>query len=157
MAGHRGRARTSPIGIQARSGASAVAMKVSEVFRRITVALDQAGIPYMLTGSFASAFYGVPRSSQDIDLIIEATPTQLQTFIQLLPSGEYYADLEMALKAQKRQSLFNVIDLLTGWKVYASRSCIATAGGVNPVARCQILRCTTGNSAAIREPTQRKT
>ena len=89
-------------------------MKVSEVFRRITVALDQAGIPYMLTGSFASAFYGVPRSSQDIDLIIEATPTQLQTFIQLLPSGEYYADLEMALKAQKRQSLFNVIDLLTG-------------------------------------------
>ena len=68
-------------------------MNVAEVFRRVTATLDQAGIPYMLTGSFASAYYGVPRSSQDIDLIIEATPAQLQTFIQLLPSGEYYADL----------------------------------------------------------------
>jgi hypothetical protein len=92
-------------------------MNVAEVFHRITAALDQAGIRYMLTGSFASAYYGVPRSSQDIDLIIEATPAQLQTFLQLLPSGEYYADLEMALEARKRQSLFNVIDLLTGWKI----------------------------------------
>ena len=92
-------------------------MNVAEVFRRITAALDQSGIPYMLTGSFASAYYGVPRSSQDIDLIIEATPERLQTFIQLLPSGEYYADLEMALEARRRQSLFNVIDLLTGWKI----------------------------------------
>ncbi len=92
-------------------------MSVAEVFRRITAALDQAGIPYMLTGSFASAYYGVPRSSQDIDLIIEATPARLQTFIQLLPSSEYYVDLDTALEAQKRQSLFNVIDLLTGWKI----------------------------------------
>ena len=92
-------------------------MNVAEVFRRITAALDQAGVSYMLTGSFASAYYGVPRSSQDIDLIIEATPARLQTFIKLLPSDEYYADLEMALEAQKRQSLFNVIDLLTGWKI----------------------------------------
>lgn len=92
-------------------------MNVAEVFRRITATLDQAGIPYMLTGSFASAYYGVPRSSQDIDLIIEATPAQLRTFIQLLPSGEYYADLEMALEAHKHQSLFNVIDLLQGWKI----------------------------------------
>jgi hypothetical protein len=92
-------------------------MNVAEVFRRITAALDQAGIPYMLTGSFASSYYGVPRSSQDIDLIIEATPAQLQTFIQLLPSREYYADLDMALEARKHQSLFNVIDLLRGWKI----------------------------------------
>ena len=92
-------------------------MNVAEVFRRITATLDQAGIAYMLTGSFASAYYGVPRSTQDIDLIIEASPAQLQTFVQLLPSDEYYADLEMALEARKRQSLFNVIDLLTGWKI----------------------------------------
>jgi len=92
-------------------------MNVAEVFRRITAALDQAGISYMLTGSFASAYYGVPRSSQDIALVIEATPARLQRFIQLLPSAEYYADLETALEAQQRQSLFNVIDLLTGWKI----------------------------------------
>jgi len=56
-------------------------------------------------------------TSQDIDLIIDAVPTQLQTFIKLLPADEYYADLAAALAAQKEQSLFNVIDLKTGWKI----------------------------------------
>ena len=30
---------------------------------------------------------------------------------------EYYADLDAALDAHQRQSLFNVIDLATGWKI----------------------------------------
>src|SRR5260370_7142695 len=71
----------------------------------------------MLSGSFASAYYGARRSTQDIDLVIEATPTQLRAFVQGLPSNEYYVDLDAALEAHKRQSLFNVIDLASGWKV----------------------------------------
>jgi len=92
-------------------------MSVSEVFQRITSALDQAGIAYMLAGSFASAYYGTPRTTQDIDLVIATTPEQLRMFVKLLPSDEYYVDLEAALEAHKRQSLFNVIDLATGWKI----------------------------------------
>ena len=34
--------------------------------------LDQCGIPYMITGSFASNVHGVPRATQDADVIIEA-------------------------------------------------------------------------------------
>jgi hypothetical protein len=92
-------------------------MSVSDVFQRISSALDRAGIGYMLTGSFASAHYGVLRSTQDIDFVIEATPAQLRALIEALPSTEYYVDLEAALQACNRQSLFNVIDLATGWKI----------------------------------------
>lgn len=92
-------------------------MSAPEVLRRITTALNQAGITYMLTGSFASAHYGAPRSTQDIDLVIEASAAQLRTFIHNLPSDEYYSDLDAALEAQSRESLFNVIDLATGWKI----------------------------------------
>jgi len=92
-------------------------MSVPEVFRKITAALDRAGIGYMLSGSFASAHYGAPRSTQDIDLVIEATPEQLRAFVEELSSNEYYADLDAALAAHKRQSMFNVIDLATGWKI----------------------------------------
>jgi Nucleotidyltransferase of unknown function (DUF6036) len=92
-------------------------MSVSEVFQRISSALDHAGIGYMLTGSFASAHYGVLRSTQDIDFVIEATPAQLRAFIEALPNSEYYADLDTALQAYNRQSMFNVIDLATGWKI----------------------------------------
>ncbi|HLX82314.1 MAG TPA: hypothetical protein VKR59_00355 [Terriglobales bacterium] len=92
-------------------------MSVSDVFRRISSALDRAGISYMLTGSFASAHYGVLRSTQDIDFVIEATPAQLRAFIEALSNSEYYADLDTALEACNRQSMFNVIDLATGWKI----------------------------------------
>jgi hypothetical protein len=81
------------------------------------MALDQAGIAYMLSGSFAAAYYGAPRSTQDIDLVIDSTPAQLKVFVQSLSGAEYYIDLGAALEAHKRQSLFNVIDLATGWKI----------------------------------------
>jgi hypothetical protein len=82
-------------------------MSVPDVFRRIITALDQAGIGYMLTGSFASAHYGAPRSTQDIDLVIEATPAELRAFVEGLSGNEYFADLDAALEAHKRQSMFN--------------------------------------------------
>jgi hypothetical protein len=92
-------------------------MTIPDIFRRITTALERADIGYMLTGSFASTHYGVPRSTQDIDLVIEATPAQLRAFVEALAGEEYYADLDAALEAHKRQTMFNVIDLATGWKI----------------------------------------
>ena len=64
-------------------------MSVSKVFQRITLALDQAGVAYMLSGSFASAYHGSPRATKDIDVVVEATAAQLRAFVQLLPSEEY--------------------------------------------------------------------
>jgi len=52
-------------------------MSILEVFERLTAAFNQSGIPCMLTGSFASSYYGASRSTQDIDFVIEATPEQL--------------------------------------------------------------------------------
>jgi hypothetical protein len=92
-------------------------MSVSEVLKRITTALDQNNIAYMLTGSFASAYYGMPRSTQDIDIIVEATPEQLRGLTSSLPANQYYFDLDAALQAHRAESMFNVIDLSTGWKI----------------------------------------
>ncbi|MBI3014767.1 MAG: hypothetical protein HYY65_06860 [Candidatus Tectomicrobia bacterium] len=92
-------------------------MTAQEIFRRIAEVLDQAGIPYMLTGSFASSYHGVPRATQDIDIVISATPDQLRSLVRLLPDSEYYVDLEAVLDAQRRQTQFNLVDLATGWKV----------------------------------------
>src|SRR5882672_8040063 len=92
-------------------------MSTSEVFERIVNALEKAGIPYMLSGSFASAYYGSYPSTQDIDLIIQATPEQLQPFIESLPKAHYYVELDSALEAMKHQSMFNVVDAAAGWKI----------------------------------------
>ena len=71
----------------------------------------------MLTGSFASVFYGSPRSTQDIDLVIAVNAAQIRTFLETLPSDEYYVEVDAALEALKRESMFNIIDLKTSWKI----------------------------------------
>jgi predicted nucleotidyltransferase len=92
-------------------------MMVPEIVPRITTSLVRAGIAYMISGSFASAYYGAPRSTQDIDIVIDATPDQLRAFIHSLPAEQYYVDLDAALDAHRVKSMFNVIDLTAGWKI----------------------------------------
>lgn len=92
-------------------------MNSAEVFRRIVDALDQAGIPFMLTGSFASSLHGMTRATQDIDLVIAPTESQLRDLVGNLPTDKFYVDLEAALDALRRRSQFNVVDLETGWKI----------------------------------------
>jgi hypothetical protein len=92
-------------------------MIVPEALQRIAAELNRAGIAYMLTGSFASVFYGSPRSTQDIDLVIAANRAQLQTFVESLSRSKYYVEADAALEALKRESLFNIIDLKTSWKI----------------------------------------
>jgi hypothetical protein len=92
-------------------------LTVQDVFHRIVAALERSGIPYMLTGSFASSYHGTPRSTQDIDIVIAPSLDQVHALIKQLPESEYYVDEEAAVDAQKRGGQFNVIDFATGWKV----------------------------------------
>ena len=49
-------------------------MAVSEelqVLKEVARRLDDAGIPYMVTGSIAANFYTVPRMTRDIDIVVE--------------------------------------------------------------------------------------
>ena len=68
-------------------------------------------------GSFASAFHGKPRSTQDIDLVIAPTMSQLTSFVRALSPSEYYVNEAAALEAFRDRGLFNVVDLSTGWKI----------------------------------------
>jgi hypothetical protein len=92
-------------------------MSITEVFLHITAALEDAGMEYMLVGSFASTRYSSPRSTQNIDIVISATPEELRSFIEDLKGKSYYAEIEAALEAHRNESLFNIIDLNTGWKI----------------------------------------
>ncbi|HKW19142.1 MAG TPA: hypothetical protein VJO35_16670 [Terriglobales bacterium] len=53
----------------------------------------------------------------DFDIVIAATREQIRNFVGALPADEYYVDLGTALDAYSRESLFNVIDSVTGWKI----------------------------------------
>lgn len=91
-------------------------MSAAELLSRVVRALDAAGIPHMLVGSFASATYGAPRATQDIDIVIDPTPDALDRFVDDLASGSVYVS-PSAHDALERRDQFNLIDTSTGWKV----------------------------------------
>jgi len=92
-------------------------LNVTLVFEKLRAALDAVGIPYFVTGSFASSAHGVPRSTNDIDIVIAPSRQQLEQLLQQFPESEFATDIDDARDALLRESLFNVVDYATSWKV----------------------------------------
>ncbi len=87
------------------------------VLHRFASLLEAAGVPYMLTGSFASGFHGAPRATQDIDIVIAPDLGSLNRFLSALDDEKVYVSREAARDAFGRETLFNVIDYASGWKI----------------------------------------
>lgn len=92
-------------------------MTATEFLGPIIGALDSAGIPYMLTGSFAAAYHGSPRATQDVDLVVAPDAGKLIALVGLLQDRGYYVDETAAREALRLESQFNAIDRETGWKI----------------------------------------
>ena len=85
---------------------------------RLVALLDAAGVPFMIAGSFASTAHGVPRTTQDLDVVIDPpSPAALDALVRSMPREQYYVDADAARDALARRSMFNVVDLASGWKV----------------------------------------
>jgi len=72
----------------------------------------------MIAGSFASAAHGLPRTTQDLDVVIDPPSTQaLELMVGSMPTDEYYVDADAARESLRRRSMFNVVDHSSGWKI----------------------------------------
>jgi hypothetical protein len=85
--------------------------------RTIMALLEQASIPYMVVGSFASMAHGEPRTTHDLDVVIDPTPASLEALLALIDPDQFYVDPDVARDALRRRSMFNVIDMTTAWKL----------------------------------------
>lgn len=86
-----------------------------DFFAKVIELLEKAHIPYMLSGSLASSYLGQPRATNDIDIVIDPTESQLKLFISFLGS-RFYASSDAAFQALKDRTMFNIIDNDSGWK-----------------------------------------
>ena len=91
-------------------------MTLAEFIAELTRRLDEAGVPYMITGSLAGSFHGEPRATRDVDVVIDPTRAALRQLVERLENDAYYVSADAALEALDRRSQFNVIDTRTGWK-----------------------------------------
>ena len=91
-------------------------MSQQALLKRIVEALDEAGIPYMLTGSLASSLQGEPRTTHDIDLVVDIAPADVARVSQALSGPHIYLDERAVSEATRRRAMFNLIDSSSGDK-----------------------------------------
>ena len=92
-------------------------MDQAELLRYLVDVLEELGIDYMITGSQASIYYGEPRFTQDIDVVVDLKPDHLAAFIERFPSSEFYLSEEAAREAIRTRGQFNVIYPASGMKI----------------------------------------
>ncbi len=69
----------------------------------------------MVGGSFASSIYGIPRATQDVDLVADIGLPHVEALTNAL-ADEFYIDADMIRDAIRRRASFNVIHLGTMFK-----------------------------------------
>jgi hypothetical protein len=82
----------------------------------LRAALDSLGLAYAVVGSVASSARSIPRSTQDIDLIVRIAPFHVQELVAALGSG-WYADADAMRSAIRDGRSFNVIHMTSAWKI----------------------------------------
>ncbi len=78
--------------------------------------LNRAGVSYYLTGSMASNYWGIPRTTHDLDFVVQlpmsAVPRIMQEF-----SGDFYIEEAAVRAAFQPPHQFNAIDTRSALKV----------------------------------------
>lgn len=87
----------------------------AEVVETVARILEQLGIPYCVGGSVASAVYGFPRTTLDVDFVIDPRADQLDTLAGALEK-EFYVSRDAMREAFRDRRAFNAIHLETASK-----------------------------------------
>jgi hypothetical protein len=91
-------------------------MSELDILKLVARRLNDAEIDYMLSGSVALTFYGRPRMTRDIDIVVMVPLSAVDRFVELFEQ-DFYIDRDMVTDAIRNQSMFNIIHLETVIKV----------------------------------------
>jgi hypothetical protein len=78
--------------------------------------LNRSGVTYYLTGSMASNYWGIPRTTHDLDFVVQLPISAVPRIIHEF-SGDFYMEEAAVLAAHKPPHQFNAIDTRSALKV----------------------------------------
>lgn len=87
-----------------------------DVLGLVSDRLSGAGVPFMLTGSFALAYYATPRMTRDLDMVVALDERHLQALVAAF-EADFYIDADVARNAVLTERMFNLMHLESGVKV----------------------------------------
>lgn len=78
--------------------------------------LNRVGIAYMLTGSMASNYWGIPRTTHDLDFVIQLPSAVIPILVEAFQEG-FALDADSVRAAYQPPHQFNAIDERSALKV----------------------------------------
>jgi hypothetical protein len=78
--------------------------------------LNRADLAYMLTGSMASNYWGIPRTTHDLDFVIQLGPANIPKILAAF-QRDYYLDEQAVRAAYQPPWQFNAIDSRSALKI----------------------------------------
>jgi hypothetical protein len=99
----------SPVGEDVNADPIEIALLVARV-------LEEHDVRYVVGGSLASSISGEPRSTLDVDLVVELGDEKVAEVVDAL-GQEFYSDIEGIRRAIREKSSANLLHLATSIKV----------------------------------------
>jgi hypothetical protein len=87
----------------------AVLRSEAEFLKDIVGRLNSIGVEYMLTGSMASNYWGIPRTTHDLDFVLVIRKHQVDSLVAVM-SPDLFIQTESVYRAFAPPHQFNVID-----------------------------------------------
>ena len=92
--------------------------ELKDFFSHVIQVLERLEIPYMVVGGFAAVFYGEPRLTIDVDIVVDMKLAHIEPFVASFPTPDYYVTSEEGIRdSLLRCYPFDVIQPTTGAKV----------------------------------------
>jgi hypothetical protein len=94
-------------------------MPENDQFCLFTDRLNMLGCRYAITGSVAGAWYGQPRLTLDVDIVLELSLASVETLCSAFGSDEFYCPPPEIVRVELLKSLrghFNLIHIETAYK-----------------------------------------
>src|SRR5690348_5942272 len=94
-------------------------MPESELFLLFVSRLNNAGVRYVIGGSVASIFYGEPRLTNHVDIVVFLNATDIRGLPELFPTTDFYLpplEVIIAEVAREQRGHFNILHKATSFK-----------------------------------------
>jgi hypothetical protein len=78
--------------------------------------LNSLHVPYMITGAYAVSYFGLPRATHDLDIVIEIGPANVDSVVKKFSRG-YVVDKGMAENAVRYRTHFSMIHTKSDLKI----------------------------------------
>jgi hypothetical protein len=91
-------------------------MEQLDVIKWFVDKLEKKKIQYFITGSIASSYYGIPRLTHDLDVVLTIVEKDVEIIMELFKNDGYISK-EGIVEALSGSGMFNFVHHETGFKI----------------------------------------